>query len=62
MKMIRYLVITVEAFIKIRFPIAIQIPELYDLIATGYKNLFIDHFNAERLNQTGSDTLPRQDS
>src|SRR5215470_12628884 len=50
--------VVVEAFVVIRFPVAVQIVEADDLVAAADINSAVAKLQTERLEQTGRDPLP----
>ena len=58
MKMLRYLVIIVEALVPVHFAITIEIVEHRQLISTRYIDFSFNPFDAQGLKQARRDSLP----
>ena len=48
-KMLRHLVVAVEAFVEVGFAVAVEVAEHHDLVPASYVDRALVHFDAERL-------------
>ena len=59
-EMFRHLMVVVEALVKVRFAVAVEIVQDHDLIAAAHVDLLLNDLQSERLEETRRDALPGQ--